>query len=96
MLYYENRRTNVPFQKRLIIFEIKWFKENYLTCNINLKYKLAAMAQCETLKSSRFEADKKRKTTVSYTHEDISMQYLILIKSDFNHSLELAKCPLLI
>ena len=68
---------------------------NY-TCNINMKYKLAAMAQCETLKCSRFEADKKRKTTVSYTHEDISMQYLILIKSDFNHSLELAKCPLLI
>ena len=54
------------------------------------------MAQCETLKCSRFEADKKRKTTVRYTHEDISMQYLILIKSDFNHSLELAKCPLLI
>ena len=54
------------------------------------------MAQCETLKSSRFEADKKRKTTVRYTHEDIKMQYLILIKSDFNHSLELAKCPLLI
>ena len=77
---------NVNFQTRCITFEYKWFKENYLTCNINLKYKIAAMAQCETLKCSRFEADKKRKTTVRYTHEDISMQYLILIKSDFNHS----------